>query len=150
MKLIRSLFTVSMCALSVCATIACAQSAPRIHDVESLSWMPSAAPGLELAVVEGNPQGPGPYVVAMRYKAGTTTPPHSHPEEMNLVVVKGQFFVGVGDRAESSGNKMLNPGSVVVIPKGSHHSEGAITDSIVLLYGSGPMRIDLVGGFLEH
>jgi quercetin dioxygenase-like cupin family protein len=125
------------------ATPALAPAPPalRVHDVDSFSWIPSAAPGLELAIVDGSLQGDGEYVVALRYKAGTKTPPHSHPEEMRLVVVRGQFFVGAGPGAGA-----LNPGSVVVIPKGSAHAEGAVTDAVVLIYGKAPMRIDVAGG----
>jgi len=143
MHLMRSL-SLSLCALSV-AAIARAQSTLRVHDVDSLSWMPAAVPGLELAVVDGNPQGPGPYTVAMRYKAGITTPLHTHPADMSLVVIRGQFFVGAG-----SGDKPLGAGSVVLIPKGVKHAEGAITDAVVLLSGQGPMTIEMVGGPPGH
>jgi glyoxylase-like metal-dependent hydrolase (beta-lactamase superfamily II)/quercetin dioxygenase-like cupin family protein len=134
----------------VAAAGATSSSAPasegRVRDYESLAWRAAAVPGLEFAVVDGNAQGEGEYIVAMRYRAGTAVPVHMHPEEMRLIVARGQFYVGFGDRADTAGTKALSPGSVVVMPKGSHHFEGATTDAVVLVFGKGPLRIDLVGG----
>ena len=150
MKRVTALVMISACGLVVCATARLqAQATGTIHDISALQWMPAAVPGLELAVVEGNPQGTGEYIVAMRYKAGTMTPPHSHPAHMHLVVVRGQFVVGFGDQV-STGNTPLEAGSVVDLPQDVHHYEGAITDAVVLIYGPTPMRIDLAGGPAGH
>ena len=48
---------------------------------------------------KGDPTKSGaPYVLRLHREAGYIIMPHTHPEDENIVVVKGSWALGMGDR----------------------------------------------------
>ena len=56
-------------------------------------------------------------------KANAILPEHKHPHEQVSMVTKGQFELTINGKS-----KILQPGSVAVIPSNAPHSAVAITD----------------------
>ena len=53
-----------------------------IYPSSSLKWVdgpPSLPPGAKVAVLEGDPSKPGPFVMRARLPDGYKIPPHTHP-----------------------------------------------------------------------
>lgn len=49
--------------------------------------------------VSGDPAKAGaPFVIRLHAEAGYIIMPHTHPEDENIVVVKGSWALGMGDR----------------------------------------------------
>src|SRR5262245_59244295 len=67
---------------------------------EQIDWKPFAAfpPGVQLAVVVGQPTEPGPYVIRVKAPLGAKLMPHRHPEDRVYTVISGVFYIGFGDR----------------------------------------------------
>src|SRR4051812_10594332 len=74
---VRMIRAMMIAALALAATASQAQVNP-----EGLKWGP-APPGLpsgaQLAVLAGNPERPGPFVIRVRFPAGYSVMPHHHP-----------------------------------------------------------------------
>ena len=127
-----------------------AQQIPgRIHDLDSLAWRP-AGPRAEIAVVDGDPQSDGNYAIALRFAAGGMIPPHFHPKETRVVVVRGQAQIGFGDEADTARARVLGPGGYAVIPAQEHHFEAGKTDAIIIVYGVGPLKTTMVKAGPPH
>jgi quercetin dioxygenase-like cupin family protein len=90
---------------------------------EQIDWKPFPAfpPSARLAVVVGEPTGPGPYVIRVKVPSGVKLMPHRHPEDRVYTVISGVFYIGVGERFDSEKLQAYPPGSVIVLPGGTAH-----------------------------
>lgn len=62
--------------------------------------------------------------VFWQVKAGSPLPEHSHPHEQITTVIKGSFEMNVAGET-----RIMEPGSVVVIPANVKHQGKSITDT---------------------
>lgn len=106
---------------------------------EQIPWKLNAAAGNETAVVYGDPDKPGPYVMFYKWLPGHMSRPHWHPNDRMITVLKGTWWVGTGDKFE--------PETTVPIPTGSYvthfgkevHYDGAKGEEVwLLMAGEGP------------
>jgi quercetin dioxygenase-like cupin family protein len=90
---------------------------------EDLEWKPFAAfpPAARLAVLVGDPNRPGPYVIRVRLPAGTRMMPHRHPEDRIYTVLSGVFYIGLGEEFDESRLTAYGVGSVIVLPGDQPH-----------------------------
>ena len=74
------------------------QSAEPTHQLAraaDLKWTPSFM-GCEHADVSGDPSAGGkPFVLRIRCPDGAKVPPHWHPTDENMTVLKGTFMIGL-------------------------------------------------------
>jgi quercetin dioxygenase-like cupin family protein len=111
-----------------------------------IQWIENpAAPGLKVALLYGNPPNPGPYVIRVRFAPGTFSPPHFHPEERQIVVLKGTWWVGSGPKWDRDATTPLPAGSFVVHHPNQIHYDGAKEEEVVVqISGVGTNGITLV------
>ena len=92
---------------------------------DAIKWgppPPGLPPGSEMRVLVGDPGKAGmPYVLRARMPDGYKVPPHWHPGDENITVLKGVFLVGKGDKLEPSKMENLAVGSFVHMPKTMRH-----------------------------
>jgi ketosteroid isomerase-like protein/quercetin dioxygenase-like cupin family protein len=125
--------------------LASAQTVPRVVAFDSLTWR--GGNGLEMATVSGDPAINGvPYSVMLRLAPGRWIAPHWHPGDTHLVVLSGTFRVGFGDAIDSVAAKRVDVGGAFDVPGTVHHYEGAVSASVVLLSGIGPLQTNPVAG----
>ncbi len=114
---------------------------------EDIDWQPFSAfpPEARLAVVVGNPSEPGPYVTRVKVPLGVKLMPHSHPEDRVYTVISGVFYIGLGDEFDSDRLQAYPPGSVIVLPGGTHHFHWAKSGEYVTqITAIGPLGMDYV------
>src|SRR5215467_10996454 len=74
----------------------------------------------DVEILYGDPEVAGqPFVMRIRELPGTVVPPHSHPVDEHITVVKGTWYFGFGERYEQSALQELKTGSYAFAPKGS-------------------------------
>jgi hypothetical protein len=105
---------------------------------DQIAWTGSG--GNRRAVLVGDPEKPGLYIVMNKWLAGNNfSRPHFHPNDRFITVLKGTWWVG-------SGNK-FDPDSAVPMPAGTFvthygkqvHWDGAKDeDAVLLIVGEGP------------
>ena len=113
--------------------------------VEEVNWAPFLAfpPKARLAILVGNPQKAGLYVIRVRLPGGTKMMPHAHQEDRIYTVISGVFYVGRGDQFDAEALTAYAPGSVIVLPGNTHHFHWAKSgDYITQVYGYGPLSIN--------
>ena len=105
-----------------------------------IKWVENpTVPGLRSAVLYGSPPKPGPYVIRVRFPPGTFSPPHFHPEERQIVVLKGTWWVGAGPKWDRDGMTPVSVGSMAVHHPNKVHYDGAKDEEAILqLIGVGP------------
>ncbi|WP_262696116.1 cupin domain-containing protein [Kordiimonas aquimaris] len=101
--------------------------------------------GLEVALIAGNPNAPGPYVLRAKFAAGILSKPHSHDQIRHITVLKGIWHFGLGPSGSCDGTKPINAGGTALHPKGVVHYDGACgSETIVEITGIGPVKTTFV------
>jgi quercetin dioxygenase-like cupin family protein len=117
------------------------------HD---LTWEPIAPPGfdpgMEIAVVRGDPSAEGePYALRLRFPDGYRFPPHWHPVDENVTVLEGTFLLAMGERADEGQLRRYAAGDYLFIEGRHPHYGGASGRTVIQLHGLGPFDIIVVG-----
>ena len=114
---------------------------------EDIEWKPFPAfpASARLAVVVGEPTGPGPYVIRVKLPAGGKLMPHVHPEDRVYTVISGVFYIGLGEHFDSAQLEAYPPGSVIVLPGGTPHFHWARSgDYVTQVTAIGPLGLEYV------
>ena len=72
------------------------------------------------------------------YPAGSSSAPHSHPNQRVVTVLSGRYHQGFGPVFDKGQSRLVEPGGVVVIPANTPHFGWAETDAMVQEDGIGP------------
>jgi len=114
---------------------------------EDIKWKPFPAfpPEARLAVLVGEPQKPGPYVVRVKVPSGVKLMPHKHPEDRIYAVMSGVFYIGLGEQFDGDKVKAYPPGSVIVLPGGTPHFHWAKSGEYVTqVTAIGPLGLEYI------
>ncbi len=121
-----------------------ATHAAAITTPDNVKWgdaPPVLAPGAQLAVLTGNPNGTGEYVIRLKMPDGYKIMPHWHPVQENVSVISGEFHVGMGDKFDEAGMQALPPGSFAAVPPHMHHYAVAKGETVVQVNGMAPFKL---------
>jgi len=108
-----------------------------------LHWQvpPVLPPGALIAVVSGDPTGPGESTLALSMPDGYRIPPHFHPGYEHVEVKEGTLLVGMGDRLDPKQTRPLAAGDSATAPAGMHHFSIAKSRTVLLVTFDGPYTI---------
>ena len=96
----------------------------------------------DVEVLYGDPEKVGaPFVIRIRELPGGIIPPHRHPVDENITVVKGTLYFGVGEKFDRASMKEMKAGSYAFIPKGNTMFGYTPEAAIVQVHGVGPFHI---------
>jgi quercetin dioxygenase-like cupin family protein len=112
----------------------------------SIKWVPfiPGGPGVKAAIVSGDPEKPGPFVLRIKSPAGAKVPPHWHPGDEHVTVLSGTFAVGMGDVFDPKKLVTLPAGSYALMPRDMHHFGQSKTATVVQVHGMGPFQVNFV------
>ena len=101
-------------------------------------------------VVSGDFRKPGAiYVLRIHSEAGYVVMPHFHPEDEHIVVVKGSWALGMGERFSPSTLETMDVGTYGLVAKKMAHFARSRTDAIVQVHGIGPFTTTWVTPIYE-
>jgi quercetin dioxygenase-like cupin family protein len=117
------------------------------HSTET-NWGPAPPvfpPGAQFAVVQGDPSVPGAlFTVRLRFPNGYILPPHRHPTDENVTVLKGTFMVGLGENFSRDGLQVLKEDGFITAPAGMAHFASARGITEVQVHAMGPFELTYV------
>ncbi len=96
--------------------------------------------GAQEAVLFGDPDKPGMYVVRVKFPPHVMDLPHWHPNDRFVTVLEGVWYTGTGDTFDPSVAVPLKSGSFMVHPAKAVHWDGSAGSEtvIVQIIGYGP------------
>ncbi len=100
-----------------------ADDAPVVLSPEALTWTEREG-GVRVAVLYGDQNQPGPFVLRLQYPAGYRKGPHYHPGDAQVTVLSGSYFRGYGHRVDETQAFRLTPGTFSVNPAASRTMSG--------------------------
>ena len=114
---------------------------------EDLKWMdgPASLPtGAKVALMEGDPAKEGPFTIRLKLPDGYTIQPHWHPAVEHVTVISGTFNLGMGEKVDKSGGRVLSAGAFAFMPPGMRHFAWTTGETVIQLHGTGPWKINYV------
>jgi hypothetical protein len=108
---------------------------------DQIPWGPVDARGAQNAVVVGDPNKPGFYMVYTKWTKGNHfSRPHFHPNDRYIVVLQGTWWVGSGPKFDPEHGTVAMPAGSFVTHFGKQvHWDGAKDeDAVLLIMGEGP------------
>lgn len=96
--------------------------------------------GAQVAVLSGDPQQPGPYVMRVKFPPHVMDLPHTHPNARYVTVLQGTWYAGTGTTFDPKLAQPMPAGSFMLHPALAPHWDGSATDDtvIVQIIGEGP------------
>jgi ChrR-like protein with cupin domain len=95
--------------------------------------------GAKMAVMRGDPEKPGPYIVLTKWTPGHMSRPHFHPNDRFITVISGTWWVGTGSKFDPESTVAMPAGSFVTHFAKQIHYDGAKDGECVLqIVGEGP------------
>lgn len=118
-----------------------------LHTASALTWgdlnAPGVPPGAKIAVLHGDPSGPGGFVLRLMFPDGYQVPVHWHPTGENVTIVSGSLGVGMGNVFDATALHTYGPGDFAYIPPNHSHFALAHGATIVQVNGRGPFVINV-------
>jgi hypothetical protein len=107
---------------------------------DQIPWGPVDARGAQSAVVVGDPNKQGFYMVYNKWTKGNHfSRPHFHPNDRYIVVLQGTWWVGSGPKFDPANTTPMPAGSFVTHFGKQVHWDGAKDeDAVLLIMGEGP------------
>ena len=115
--------SIRMKAMSLAAIVLCSLAGPGLAlgasenesfvNSKDIKWgdaPPSMPKGAKIAVLQGDPGKPGPFVIRLMVPAGTKIAPHWHSQDESLTVISGTLNFGLGDKPEAGKTHALTAG----------------------------------------
>ena len=112
-----------------------------------IKWMdapPIFVKGAKMAVLEGDPSKEGEFTVRLSMPANYRISPHWHPTTENVTVLKGDFYLGTGDKFDEKAATLLHVGGFASIPATHHHFAFTKGEVIVQVHAMGPFQLTYV------
>jgi hypothetical protein len=112
-----------------------------------LKWSaapPGFQPGMQVAVISGDPGMVGPYVLRAKMPKGYKIMPHTHPTDENVTVLSGSMSFGDGPKFDTKKGEAVGAGGFVHVGKGMQHYVWATVPTVIQVHGVGPFGIDYV------
>lgn len=140
----RSAMTVLLIVVFLLGAGACA-TAPVTSLPENVKWVDHPAlPGVKLALLNGNPGQPGPFIYRLWFPANYQVPAHWHPVDENITLISGTGYIGFGDRLDTTQGTRYRTGDFARIPANTRHYAWFPAESVIQVHGLGPSGVMFV------
>ena len=113
---------------------------------DNIKWVGvPTMPGLQTALLAGDPAKPGLYVLRVKFAPGVMTRPHIHSQDRFVTVISGTWYTGTGEKFEPDKTEGLPPGGYMKHPAKAPHYDGAKNDEVVVqITGMGPVTTEYI------
>jgi len=73
-------------------------------ELEKMPWtrIPGIGPAQEFATIVGDRAKPGLYIQLVRWPPHAVLKAHSHPDDRYVMVLRGTFYHGIGEKVDES------------------------------------------------
>jgi quercetin dioxygenase-like cupin family protein len=113
-----------------------------------INWGPAPPifpAGAQFAVVQGDPSVAGAvFTVRLRFPNGYILPPHTHPTDEAVTVLRGTFLVGLGENFDKNALVELKESGFIVAPANMAHFATARGITEVQVHAIGPFKLTYI------
>lgn len=114
--------------------------AVEIKKPQDIQWVRNKEGTSERAILFGDPDKAGPYVIQIKWLPGNFSRPHFHNSDRFFTVIKGTWWIGTGHTFDPKATVPAPAGSYVLHRGGEIHYDGAKDEeTIIQVVGYGPV-----------
>ena len=137
-------FALTLACIAAIGAPAVAAPAVTIVTPGSEHWMPQ--PGnYSMAVLYGNPSGPGFYIVRLKAPPNWAFRPHTHPTRENVTIISGTLYFGLGTTYSPTKANGYSAGTFASIPAATpHFALTKSTGAVFQIEGMGPFKVMMI------
>lgn len=122
-----------------------ASSAPADWHPDTIAWQQTNPDGTRFALLEGVRDTPGvPFTYAFFIPAGVWDGPHSHAATVRVFVARGTLALGYDKTLDRAKARRFPVGSILLVPGGAVHFDGATEDTVIIGTAVGPWSTDYI------
>src|SRR5262249_15376435 len=114
---------------------------------QEIKWAPAPdvlPPGAKAAVLFGDPDKEGLFVLRLRFPAGYRVAPHTHPVYEVVTVISGTFYKGMGETADPRKAQALPAGSFFALPPDTAHYVFMEEETVIQISTNGPWGLTYI------
>lgn len=115
---------------------------------DAVQWKPapSALPkGIEISVIMGDPEKPGPFALRLKIPSKTVIAPHTHATDETVTLLDGAFVHDMGETRVESRGEPFREGGFLYLPAKMPHSLWTTDQAAVIqVNGTGPFGLNYV------
>lgn len=103
---------------------------------------PAFPKGAQSELIHGDPTKPEFFIIRLKFPPNYVVPPHTHPAFESVTVLTGSMGSGMGKTVEKEKGKMLEAGSLLLLPANHPHyvwTEGE--ETVIQVAATGPFDI---------
>lgn len=103
---------------------------------------PAFPEGAQSMLIHGDPTKPEFFIIRLRFPPNYVVPPHTHPAFESVTVLAGSMGSGMGEKVEKPKGKMLEQGSLLLLPANhAHYVWTEDEETIIQVAATGPFDI---------
>lgn len=103
---------------------------------------PAFPNGGQTALLHGDPDKPGLFILRIKFPPNYIVPPHTHPGFETVTVLTGAMGSGMGEKADLTKGKMLKAGGMLALPANhAHYVWTADEETIIQVAAVGPFDL---------
>lgn len=114
------------------------------EEPQDIKWTAIPNSPMKIAILSGNPDEPGPFVVRYWMPSGKRFVPHRYADQREVTVLKGIFWVAEGESYNWRDMNEYKQGAVIVREAGKPYYAWARTEVMLEERGTGPTVIEYV------
>lgn len=100
--------------------------------------------GSTMAVLYGDPNKPGLYVVRIKTGANWKFPPHYHTARENVTVISGTFYAGIGSKWNDKKLTAFPAGTFISVPAKTPHFAMTKEPAVIEITGTEPLTDNMI------
>jgi hypothetical protein len=111
---------------------------------KNIKWSPAPAglpQGAKVALLQGNPNQSGRYVIRMQLPANYKIPFHSYSNPIDVTVVSGTLYVANTQTFDKKKAFAINPGDFFHMPARASQFTFTKNETVLEIHGEGPYEI---------
>jgi hypothetical protein len=106
-----------------------------------LVWQRDGCKAEQWSVLSGDPEGTGPFVIRFRWSQGVVVPPHVHPVDEHVTVIRGVSRWGMGKTVVEATTWRMTAGMFSTLPKMmAHYAIVEAPGGEIQIHGYGPFE----------
>ena len=119
-----------------------------VPDAAAVQWKPAPAAlpkGIEISVIMGDPDKPGPFALRLRIPPSTVIAPHTHATDETVTLLDGALVHDMGETLVESRGEPFGRGGFLYLPAKMPHSLWTkAEEAVIQVNGTGPFGLNYV------
>ena len=115
-------------------------------EVTKLVWQRDGCKAEQYSIVSGDPDSTGPFVIRFRWSEGLQVPPHVHPVDEHVTIIRGVSWWGMGEKIDENATWRMSEGmSATLMKMMPHYAIVKAPGGEIQIHGYGPFATYWVG-----